>query len=166
MSFILRKIRKAKWYKNSNVGWLKEGELQADALVDLKTDSNRLSVYYVEADESNLERIITALAATSDSPSNLDYALIDTLILDQLGIQTLAIPGVTPDEKVNKWHIDLTELTAAALYNLAQQIHTNAKMNIRRKAEKDIKELLKDGILKDQLDKTKMKREMLDHLRL
>ena len=65
MSFFLRKIRKAKWYKDEKDTWLADGELQADSLVDLKTDDNALSVWYIEHDKSNLKRVIAALGANT-----------------------------------------------------------------------------------------------------
>ena len=60
MPCILRQIRKAKWYKHPNVPWLNEGELQADALADLITKDNTLSVWMLE-DETFVERAATAL---------------------------------------------------------------------------------------------------------
>lgn len=54
MAFLLRKIRKNRWYKEQ-IEWLPDGELQADPLSDLGTKSNELSVYHVVIDESNLE---------------------------------------------------------------------------------------------------------------
>jgi hypothetical protein len=42
--FFLSKIRKSKWYKHNDVPWLAEGELQADALGDLATNANALSL--------------------------------------------------------------------------------------------------------------------------
>ena len=66
MPLFLRIIRKAKWYKNEQVPWLPEGELQADTLTDLSTKSNELSVWHIEDDRSNLEQVVTALAAGRD----------------------------------------------------------------------------------------------------
>jgi hypothetical protein len=60
--FIFRSIRKAKWDRHAGVPWLDEGELQADALTDLKTNNNTLSVYVLE-NETFIERTATALAA-------------------------------------------------------------------------------------------------------
>lgn len=64
MPFLLRAIRKAKRYKNPDLSWLGQDELQADAMQDLKTDSNSISVWHIVDDQSNKERIVAALAAT------------------------------------------------------------------------------------------------------
>ncbi len=45
MPLFLRKIRKAKWYKINGAAWLPAGEFQADALSDLGTKDNTLSVW-------------------------------------------------------------------------------------------------------------------------
>lgn len=50
MALVLRKIRKSKWYKSGSVPWLEEGDLRADALSDLATKGNKLSVYLVDGD--------------------------------------------------------------------------------------------------------------------
>ena len=89
MPFILRTIRKSKWYKHERVPWLVEGELQADALGDLRTSDNELSVWLVEDDESNLEQVVTALAVTRQRISNVDYALFDLQFLSELNIKII-----------------------------------------------------------------------------
>ena len=52
--------------------WLAGDEVQADALVDLSTKDNELSVWLIENDKSNLEHVVTALAANCNTISNLD----------------------------------------------------------------------------------------------
>ena len=138
MPLILRKIRKAKWYRNENVPWLPEGELQADALSDLYTDSNELSVWHVEGDRSNLERIAVAIMLQADHLANFDYALFDAQILMELDIKVVASPGNTVDEEANShWHRDLKELSAAKLMGLAQVIHSE-RAEKKRIPEKSI----------------------------
>lgn len=126
MPLVLRKIKKAKWYKNGVVSWLKEGELQADALTDLKTTNNRLSVWLVQDDKSNLDRIITALASKCEYSTNIDFALLDQSILEQLVIKWEKTIGDSHDDEINHIsHLDLIELTARKLYQFAHKIKTN-----------------------------------------
>jgi hypothetical protein len=84
MPFFLRTIRKARWYNVEGVSWLEKGDIQADPLADLNTKGNELSVWLVENDRSNLEQVVTALAATRTDISNLDYALLDVRLLPEL----------------------------------------------------------------------------------
>jgi hypothetical protein len=121
MPFVLRKVRKAKWYKHENVPWLKAGELQADALGDLYTENNTLSVWLVTNDKSNLQRIAAALAGNCEYLSNLDYALLNVELIADLNIKIVQKAGDSADDTANNsWHYDLTELSAMDLLALAR----------------------------------------------
>lgn len=124
-----RKIRKSKWYKNSEVSWLGEHDLQGDALTDLTTQNNALSMWIVEDNSSNLNRIISAIAATNQNLSNIDYALLDFTIVEGLGVKVGVVPGATPDMQANEvWHRDFQELTARQIMGLADAIRVNGRL--------------------------------------
>jgi len=95
--FVLRKIRKAKWYKHENVPWLKVDELQADVLGDLYTENNALSVWLVTNDKSNLQRVAASLAANCEHLSNLDYALLNVELIADLNIKIVQKGGDSAD---------------------------------------------------------------------
>ncbi len=134
MPYLLRKIRRNKWYREP---WLDEGDLQADALADLRTTGNKLSVWFVNDDYSNLDRIAAALAAASDHVSNLDYALIDFDVFPELGIRVEQSDGETPDKIASrKWHHDLVELTASNLMELATVIQSHDDRRSRLTSDK------------------------------
>jgi len=156
--FVLRKIRKAKWYKHRGVPWLAQGDLQADALGDLQTSNNELSVYYIESNKSNLERVVTALAANRDFISNLDYALLDLEVLSELGIKTERRAGETPDAQVNTWHIDLVELSAHKLMDLADAIYKHADK--RRLQKKKLIQLIVKAVTSKCIDGTRLSPEL------
>ena len=97
-------------------------------LSDLTTKDNQLSVWYIEDDKSNLERVITALAASGTDIANVDYALLDYRWLSDMRIKSASTRGGTPDEEVNaSWHRDLIELSASKLVALATAIFTHAE---------------------------------------
>jgi hypothetical protein len=112
---ILRKIRKNKWCNTESLSWLQEGEIQADAFNDVATKSNTLSVWEVADDKSDLEQVIIALASSCDNLSNLDYAVINSDLLKDIGIQSIATEGNTIYSKANPLHRDLVDLTASKL---------------------------------------------------
>ena len=99
MTFLLRKIRKNRWYKTDEMVWLSDGELPADSLSDLATQSNELSVYHISINESNLDRVIAALAANSGFLSNFDFAIFGDEIVSEIGIKIKKSPGDSPDDK-------------------------------------------------------------------
>jgi len=135
VSLLLRTIRKPKWLRQSDKDWLPDNTLQADALGDLKTQQNSISLWKIHDDRSNMSRIIAALAASKDSLSNIDYAIFDYEIPAQLGIKLSSLPGETLDKEANIWHIDATELTAMKLLDLAQSIYLKAEINRFQKKE-------------------------------
>ncbi|MCI0490485.1 MAG: hypothetical protein L0229_28150 [Blastocatellia bacterium] len=163
MPFILRKIRKAKWYKSEGVPWLAEGDLQADALVDLATKGNRLSIYLVYDDRSNLERVVAALAtANTDYISDFEYALFDLSALEKIGIELEKIEGETPDAMVNSWHCDLVELSASKILALATIIRSQAKR--KRILSRRVLELVESAIASQQIDPTKLKPKLFEKI--
>jgi hypothetical protein len=165
VSLILRKIRKAKWYKHGNVPWLEEGELQADALVDLRTEDNSFSVYRVEWDGSSVERVAAAIMAAGDNLANFDYALVHSQVLDNLAITTKSSPGKTPDDLVNTWHLDLIHLTAQNIFDLAQVIFDNPDKRDRLQ-KSDIKKLIEGGISSGHINRQRIKPDLLKKLSL
>jgi len=159
MALVLRKIRKARWYKNDVVSWLKEGELQADVFVDLKTDANKLSLWLVEENKSNLDRIIAAVASTSDDPSNIDFALFHQTLIDNLKIKWEKTNGGSHDQEANQlWHLNLIELSGGKLYQLAQEIQKQAKKD--RCNEKRVINLLIESIRTGKIPKNNLKERL------
>ncbi len=157
MPFILRKIRKSKWYKSEGTPWLAQGDLQADSLGDLTTQQNELSVWQIQDDLSNLDRVLAAMAASTHQISNLDYALLRQELLP--GIKTKSTLGMSLDEDANIWHIDLIELSAQKLFALANVIQSQAQ--IKRKPEKEVLKLVAQAITSGQIDRYRLKPESL-----
>jgi hypothetical protein len=152
--FLLRTIRKSKWYNSEGTPWLVEGELQSDALDDLKTTDNTLSVWSVDDNKEKLERIVIAFAANRNSFAQVDYALFDQQILADLNIKSKESPGDTPDEEANKWHIDLVELTASKRFELAMTIMIKGQKE--RIPQKKIERGILEAVRSKQLNFNKM----------
>ncbi|MHC5935486.1 hypothetical protein [Nostoc sp.] len=148
-------MRKNKWYKTETTVWLLPGEFQSDLLGDLATSGNKLSVYSVEHDCSNLERVIAALAANCDNIANFDYVLFEETILKDIGIKSEQTKGETPDETVNNCHLDLIELSAFRLVDLAKQILARGK--VERFSLPEVTNFLADSIQKGYLNKAKIR---------
>ena len=153
MAYLLRKIRKTRWVTTEDMTWLSDGELPADPLNDLGTQSNELSVYYITASESNLDRVIAALAANADNPSNIDFAVFDEEMIPELGIRIKKSNGMLPDEQVNNWHHDLYELSATKILSLARAI--KGKARIDRKMQ--ILNMVADSVIKSQINRSLIK---------
>lgn len=157
MPLVLRKISKSKWY---HLPWMTTGEVQGDSLKDLKTDSNELSVWYVDDNRSNLDQVLTCLASNTDSISHIDYALIDVNTIQALEI-TVAdnVPAKTPFAAGNIWHRDLVQLTGEKILRLAREIQTRPEL--RERCEKGrTRKLLSAAFNAQALDLSRVSREL------
>ena len=155
MPLLLRQIRRSRWYKYPDVQWLPPGALQADALVDLKTEENRLSVWQIEDDESNLDQVIAALATKRDECSNLDYAVLDAHLLLRINAKIEVTKGDTFYDKANNlWHRDIIELTTENIMELAHMIMQHRTKRIRHTT---VTSLIKHAVASGDVDKDKLK---------
>jgi hypothetical protein len=157
VSFLLRKISKAKWLIDPELG----NELQADALNDLRTGNNRLSVWFIETDHANLNQVITALASNRERVEKVDYVLIDMTTLNQHSFTLRNIVGDTPYEAANSFHRDLENLRARQILDLALMIQVSTK---NRVAEKEVRQLLTRALNDGLLDESLIKQTLLAEL--
>jgi hypothetical protein len=152
---IFRKIEKAKWYQSDAVPWLAADDLQADALADLSTKGNVLSVYFVdENDTEALERLIAALALSRNFITKLDYTLFSENSLSELGIRVSSEKGDTSDSVVNTWHRHLTELSADKIMDLAHLIRNARK---ERVLGKRVRVMVINALITNRIDRAKLK---------
>lgn len=155
---LLIKINHAKWY--GDLPWLKVGEVQAAALWDLRQSDNRLSVWSIPDDTSNLQRIVAALAATRENIENLDYVLLQSASLSALNIGIEKTNGATPDAGVNaEYHLDLIELTISKIVSIANLIKLSAEKD--RVQSFDVKKYLVKSYESGYLDQGLLKAKLL-----
>jgi hypothetical protein len=123
---VLRLVRQSRWDWPTNLSWLEAGDIPADPLADFAgTVDNRLSVWLVADDRSNLRRVVAAMAANRDKLDKLDYVLFPLDHLAALGIKLLETPGDTPDQEANEYHCDLVELSANDVVHLTKRVFHN-----------------------------------------
>ncbi len=114
-------------------------------MADLKTKENALSVWHIEDDQGNLDRVLAAIALTGDHVQKLDYILFDRRHVDESGLQVSPNPGATHDSHANaNWHLDLTHLSAGGLSRLANTMFAYGATN--RRFEKDLVPILRDSV--------------------
>lgn len=164
MPLLLRKISKSKWYGHEAHPWLPKGSLeadaiQADAMSDLKTGNNALSVLRIDDNRTNLEQIITALAANVEKPTQLDYALFDQQFLVNNEFKIEQIPGKTPCAAANSYHFHLTELSIHKLTEVAKIIKGKAERN--RYSKKETLALIRRAIDSGVISPAKLKPRIL-----
>lgn len=161
---LLRGIRKSKWYKSPAVPWLPQDELQADALGDLSTSSNILSVWLINEDKSNLEEVVAALASNRNDLTNFDYAVVSLEDVLNAGINVKDVGGETADDHANEhWHRNLEELTVSHLVSLARTIQGSGQ--IKRVTQKKVALWIRRNIESGQLDSTRIEQRILSKAR-
>ena len=153
MAFILRKLdRRAAFHP---VDWIQQGDVSADALSNLRTTGNALSVWQIDENQTNLQRVVAALAAGRMKLDKIDYALIDRRSLDPLGVRLIKEAGGSCDRDANSlWHQDITELSGSKLLELAFTLQTHAKF--KRFHKKAVRNLIAASIEDGFIDSTQL----------
>jgi hypothetical protein len=143
----------------------KLGGLQADALKNFRTSENKMSVFKVDEEnrQDSVIRILVALACGRQSLDKIDYALFDSEIINKLDIQFDEIEGTTPDQTVNKLHIDLIKLSGYKICELAKSIQNSGEID--RLYPKDIGKAINKGIEKRQLQIEKINSQLLSKIK-
>lgn len=160
MAAILKKVvNKAHFFRQEG---LKDDDAQADALASLKTSGNLLSVWIIDDDRSNLNRVIAALAAGRDFLDKLDYALIDAAAIEDIGVYFNQAAGNTPDKGANqRWHQDLAGLTGRRLVALAAKMHGS---NMTRIPKKGVRDLILESIASGFVARESLKDKLRENL--
>ena len=157
MGRYLRQIRRGRWLRYPEVPWLSPDGIQADALLDVGTLENKLSIYEVEG-EHDVERVANALAANRKYATNLDYIVFldNELVKSNVSIENER--GETPDELANSLHRDLKELTIDDIGSVTKAMFAGELVRIY---EKDIIKRLSIALHSEEIDRDKMKPELL-----
>jgi len=159
MPLLFRKIKKNRWYREQKPTWLKQGDVPADSVTDLKTSDNKLSVFQCSDPDSEIDRIVAALAASGSQEDPVDYALIDRKQIDDAEILMQPSLGNTPDEKANGLHHDLVELSGEKLARLAKIIFDD-QVVLKRVLPKKAIEMISAGVAAGHISRDKMSDKM------
>lgn len=165
MSFLLRGANRRRWdWDSSDFSWLPTGEIPGAPFGDLAPSAaSALSVWLVEDDESNLERIVAALAAGRKHLDKFDYALIDEQALVELGIQIEAKEELCPDEEASaRWHRNMVRLTSAHLNALVLLIHSRGRLE--RLLKPQVESILRAAVASGRLDLSRIDKDLLASL--
>ncbi len=165
MPKFLRKVKyKTNWDPNGEFSkYVPAGEAPADALQDLVTSDNALSLWEIDDHGTNLERVLAAIASRGDHLQKIDYLIVDSKHIQGLGLRMEQRVGETHDSHANKsWHFDLNRLSASDLSRLANSMFANGKTE--RKVESSLIPLLKKSIEDGFVDKTNLRPNLLERI--
>jgi hypothetical protein len=159
---MIRKL-KAKWTRINPI----EGTdaIPADLITnDLQTFSNTLSLWSVDSEDC-IDDAILALATSFSYINAFDIIRIDILSIQGKGLALKQTDGDTKYDKYRNRHYDLTDLTYLSLGVFAGLILEN-RSAIERLRPQRLKEILKDGIDTNKIDKADLDPHILASLNL
>ena len=160
MEILLRKIDNPHaWDQAESTSvwpWLPQGDFAADLFGDLVTKRNKLSVYSVAEDQSNVRTIAGALTVTRGQFDRFEYVLFSESLLTDVGIGIDRSKGHTPDEEANEAHRDLTQISAQRLHNLARNI-VRSRMSIGLVGQHELLTAIMEALKKGRFRKESVK---------
>lgn len=166
MAVALRMLNNKRYWdreKADDEEWLGEGEIRADALRNVETKDNALSIYVVDESASAVDRTLAAFAANRDCLDKVDFALFETGLLDALETEVTATAGGTPDSEVNVQHHDVIHLTGSKLLRLVEMLIDQCQ--IERRTRPRVEKLIANGIANGQIDIKHLRDSMVESLK-
>lgn len=154
MVFLLRKLEnKNKWIADTAV------DVCSDALgQDLRTKSDRLSVWRIDANCENLDRVVAAICAGRDFLSSFDFALLPEKEVIKIALVDDS-DGVSADVRANtEWHRDLHTLTIERIIGLATFIHAAER---RRISPTEVKRIVTQALANNWIDRKLVNQKLL-----
>jgi hypothetical protein len=144
----LRFTENRRWdFVDKRPDWLAEGDLPAAPLGDLRPSvDNKISVWLIEDDGSNLNRVLAGYVANRNiGVDKQDAIVVDLAKVDSLGIRREKAPGQSRDAQAAKlWHWNLVEMSYNKILALTH-VMAEEGTSIRRDADQ-LKQLIVDSI--------------------
>jgi hypothetical protein len=158
MPAFLRNITNPKWVRPA---WSTDEDIPADALTDLRSTNNELSVWAITTEVTDVSLALTAFASARANLDKLDYVLIDEGIPQSVSIRVDTCEGLTPCSSANHLHRNLAQLTVRKVSSLAVAIMALDK---KRVTEKQVKTMLVEALNKGALDRNRVNPKLLSQL--
>ncbi len=165
MTMLARKITRGRWIPKS---YLPEDAVRADAVTDLRTAGDGLSMWRCENDQEDVDQVFLALATGSQ---NSGFDTMDVVVLseDELvaaGIAAEAMDGDTAVVDLKSRHVDLVRLDLGKLGQLASMLSAQVRRNeVIRRTEKQIKRLVRMADSDRRLERDALKEELRKKLK-
>jgi hypothetical protein len=136
---LLRTIKRGRWLEPP-AG--RPGSAPADALLDLRTRENKLSLWLIDDDESNLVEVVGSIALTREAVSHVDYVTFGFDVVEKIGLDLREAEGDTPVPAANSWHRDAVELSAKDVAELADELFPLSRARVTQREVTSLVETL------------------------
>lgn len=148
MPRLLRTVKHGRWIAENAEAHLAVDDVPSDPLADLTTKENLLSVWVVNEDGSNIERIVRAVGIGRQELAHIGYVVFDAASLADAGIEIIENSGESCDHEANAWHRDLA-LSGNKVVALAKTMFRHGEIDVVLKQR--MEELVKEGLNNGQL---------------
>jgi hypothetical protein len=138
VAYLLRQIKYNRWLFDDEEDWIARGKAPADIAADFAAEKNRLSLWVVDEEQTNLTRVILALVGNRSNLQHFEYVLFDQSILERCGIVGEQTPGDVPDPDIARVHIDINVEDIDGLAQLARSIWLSPTKELVRTITTDI----------------------------
>jgi len=142
--FLMKIKRELTWSREEYAAWLAPDSVPADVAQDFRVKGGKLSVWHIEDDRSNLDQVVTALAANQSGLDPIDYGLFRQGLIADCGIQVVPTLGDTPMPNANGWHRDMVNLTVDSLSTVCKAIFDTIETD--RREEDEVSELISGAV--------------------
>ncbi|MBW7990281.1 MAG: hypothetical protein FVQ84_09740 [Planctomycetes bacterium] len=167
MPILLHGTKFNKWLNRPD--WLREGEIPADPIFGFRIGSNTMSVWIVDDDSSRIKWLAVALSIKKNKLEDFEFVLLDSTIVDDIGIKATQTVGRCPDSELNQFHLDLVEISAQRLLQLTQiilkKISEEQKVLVDRIPRKDVAQYIQEGISKGRINSEDVKIKVLEQVK-
>ncbi len=139
-------------------------DIDADAITDLRTTKNRLSMWLISDDKKDMDNAILALATNRDGIEKMSVFFVELNEVEKcFSIQNT--PGQSPFIDVNSSHRDVCGLTHKGLGKLAGICLNSVKNSNWEEISKNrIKEMIKNAIQEKRLTRDLVKKKLQDNI--
>jgi len=161
--YLLRIATLGRWNDSTSPDWLSPGEMTADPLGDLKTIDGKLSVWVIDDEGENLDRVVAALAGARPRLDHFEFYLVGLTKVESDGFSIETSHGGSADPSANeKWHRDIIRISAPRLVKLASVLKHHGEPNTRLK--KQVSQLLRSGLQAGNLIEAKLGKHILQDI--
>ena len=150
MTFLIRKINKAKWFQ---IDIDNDDDVSADAITnDLKTIKNTLSAWRIGTVDE-IEEAILAMVSKQDHLETIDVIILNEQFLQNSNIDVIASRGDTPIESLVDTHRDLADLTFSKIKSIKDHIVEGIRTDrLKRYTRESLRKIIVAGIQEGKLD--------------
>lgn len=112
-----RKFTLSKWHNMTDIH---QGQVPGDVSYDMKTNSNKLSVWLMQDDSlESTNEVALALASGLQRFDKMDILWIERRKIEEAGFEIKPSPGITPVASLVNQHFDIVGLHFSDLARLA-----------------------------------------------